>query len=164
MKNLESERPAEYIPTAKKTVYLDRQMFATIVSMIPAGKLTTQEAIYEMWAKRKGADHCELQNYSILPIDKRVLWKPTDVQRVDFIDDLKSYPDIDEKNIIPYWRLISPRGTLVDFGRYCTKETQKEFLEREGHVIVQPNPNRRLYRVQNYKEVLFDLDRLIINE
>ncbi len=52
----------------------------------------------------------------------------------------------------------------MDFGRYCTKETQKEFLEREGHVIVQPNPNRRLYRVQNYKEVLFDLDRLIINE
>jgi len=90
MKNFESERPEKHIPAAKKLVYLDRQMFATIVSMIPAGKLTTREAIYEMWAKRKGVDHCELQNYSILPIDKRVLWKPTDVQRVDFIDDLKS--------------------------------------------------------------------------
>ncbi len=164
MKNLESERPAEYIHTTKKTVYLDRQMFATIVCMIPAGKLTTQEAIYEMWAKRKGADRCELQNYSILPIDKRVLWKPTDVQRVDFIDDLKSYGSDDWESLIPYWRLISPRGTLVDFGRYCTKETQKEFLEREGHVIVQPNPDRRLYRVQDYKAALFDLDRLIINE
>lgn len=50
----------EYIPAAKKTVNLGRQMFATIVTMIPAGKLTTQESIYEMWAKRKGGDHCEL--------------------------------------------------------------------------------------------------------
>ena len=37
-------------------------------------------------------------------------------------------------------------------------------LEREGHVIVQPNPNRHLYRVQDYKAALFDLDKLIINE
>ena len=80
----------EYVPTAKKTVYLNRQMFATIVAMIPAGKLTTQEAIYEMWAKRKGGDSCELESYSLLPIDKKVLWTPTDVQRVDFITDLKS--------------------------------------------------------------------------
>ncbi len=154
----------EYVPAVKKTVYLNRQMFATIVAMIPAGKLTTQEAIYKMWANQKGADYCELENYSILPIDKRVLWKPADVQRVDFITDLKSYGKDDKENLIPYWRLISPTGTLVDFGRYCDKETQKEFLEREGHVIVQPNPNRRLYRVQNYKAALFDLDKLIIGE
>ena len=75
----------EYIPTAKKTIYLNKQMFATIVAMIPAGKLTTQEAICEMWAKRKGGEFCELERYSILPIDKKVLWTPTDVQRVDFI-------------------------------------------------------------------------------
>jgi len=155
----------EYIPAAlRKVVYLDKQMFATIVTMIPVGKLTTQEAIYEMWAKRKGADHCELQNYSILPIDKRVLWKPTDVQRVDFITDLKSYGGDDKENLIPYWRIISQNGTLVDFGRICDKETQKAMLEWEGHVIVQPNPDRRLYRVKDYKAALFDLDRLIINE
>lgn len=164
MKDFESERPEKHIPAAKKLVYLDRQMFATIVCMIPAGKLTTQEAIYEMWAKRKGVDRCELQNYSILPIDKRVLWKPADVQRVDFIDDLNSYGNDDWESLIPYWRIISPNGTLVDFGRICDKETQKTMLEREGHVIVQPNPDRRLYRVQNYKQALFDLDRLIINE
>jgi len=159
MNEKDNERPA-----AKKTVYLDKQMFATIVTMIPMGKLTTQEAIYEMWAKRKGADHCELQNYSILPIDKRVLWKPTDVQRVDFITDLKSYRGDDKENLIPYWRIISPNGTLVDFGRICDKETQKAMLEWEGHVIIQPNTDRRLYRVKDYKAALFDLDRLIINE
>ena len=35
----------EYIPATKKTVYLDKQMFATIICMIPAGKLTTLDAI-----------------------------------------------------------------------------------------------------------------------
>ena len=153
----------EYIPATKKTVYLDKQMFATIVTMIPAGKLTTQEAIYEMWAKRKGVDRCELQEHGLLPVDKRVLWTPADVQRVDFITDLKSYR-YDKESLIPYWRIISPNGTLVDFGRYCDKETQKMMLEQEGHVIDQPNPNRRLYRVQNYKAALFDLNKLIIKE
>lgn len=153
----------EYIPATKKTVYLERQMFATIVAMIPAGKLTTQEAIYEMWAKRKGGDCCELQEYSILPIDKKVFWEPTDVQRVDFITELNTYR-YDKESLIPYWRLISPNGTLVDFGRYCDKETQKMMLEQEGHVIEQPDPNKRLYRVQNYKSVLFDLNKLIIKE
>lgn len=153
----------EYIPATQRTVYLDRQMFAAIVTMIPAGKLTTKEAIYEMWAKRKGVDRCELQEHGILPIDKRVLWTPTDVQRVDFITDLKSY-HYDKESLIPYWRIISPNGTLVDFGRYCDKETQKIMLEQEGHVIIQPNPNRRLYRVQDYKAALFDLNKLIINE
>ena len=154
----------EYIPAAQKTVYLKKQMFATIVTMIPAGRLTTQEAIYEMWAKRKGGDFCELERYSILPVDKKALWTPTDVQRVDFITDLKSYGSDNTETLIPYWRLIDPKGTLVDFGRICDKETQKIMLEREGHVIVQPNPDRRLYRVQDYKAALFDLDKLIINE
>lgn len=153
----------EHIPATKKTVYLGRQMFATIVAMIPAGKLTTQEAIYEMWAKRKGADCCELQEHGILPIDRRVLWEPANVQRVDFITEFISYR-YDKENLIPYWRIISPNGTLVDFGRYCDKETQKMMLEQEGHVIEQPNPNRRLYRVQNYKTAFFDLRKLIILE
>jgi len=50
----------EHIPAAKKAVYLDKQTFATIMCMIPAGKLITQEAICEMWARRKGADFCEI--------------------------------------------------------------------------------------------------------
>ena len=154
----------KYIPAAKNTIYLNKQMFATIVAMIPSGKLTTQEAICEMWAKRKGGDFCELESYTLLPVDKRALWTPTDVQRVDFITDLKSYGSDNMETLIPYWRIISPNGTLTDFGPICDKETQKTMLEREGHVIVQPNPNRRLYRVQDYKAALFDLDKLIINE
>lgn len=156
----------EYIPAVKKTVYLDKQTFATIMCMIPAGKLTTQEAICEMWARRKGADRCEIEDSGIMPFDKKLFWKPADIQRVDFITDLKSFHQ--NKNnlddLIPYWRMISLKGTLIDFGRYFDKETQKELLEQEGHVIVQSNPNRRTYRVENYKAALFDLNKLIINE
>ena len=156
----------EHIPAVKKTVYLDKQMFATIMSMIPAGKLTTQEAVCEMWAKRKGANYCEIETGGILPFGKDVLWKPADVQRVDFITDLKCFNENKHHldDLIPYWRMISLKGTLIDYGRYFDKETQKELLEQEGHVIVQANPNRRTYQVENYKAALFDLSRLIINE
>ena len=41
---------------------------------------------------------------------------------------------------------------------------QKILLEREGHVIIQPDPTKRLYLVQNYKEALFDLNKWIISE
>lgn len=101
-----------------------------------------------------------------MPFDKQMFWTPADIQRVDFITDLKSYnkskSNLDD--LIPYWRMISLKGTLIDFGRYFDKETQKELLEQEGHVIVQPNQNRRIYRVENYKAALFDLGKLIINE
>ncbi len=65
---------------------------------------------------------------------------------------------------LPYWHMISLRGMLIDYGHYFDKEAQKELLEREGHVIEQPDPNKRLYRVQNYKAALFDLNKLIIKE
>ena len=156
----------EHIPAAKKAVYLDKQTFASIMCMISAGILTTQEAICEMWARRKGADTCEIKDGGIMPFDKQMFWTPADIQRVDFITDLKSYNNSKSilVDLIPYWRMISLKGTLIDFGRYFDKETLKELLEQEGHVIVQPTPNRRIYRVENYKAALFDLSRLIINE
>lgn len=154
----------EYIPPTKKTVYLDGQTFATIMCMIPAGKLTTREAICEMWAKRKGADYCEIGGNGIMPFDKRMVWTPADIQRVDFITELKAYGKEDSETLIPYWRMISLRGMLIDYGRYFDKEAQKMCLEQEGHVIEQPSPSRRLYRVLNYKAALFDLNKLIINE
>ena len=100
----------EYIPATKKTVYLDKQMFATIVCMIPAGKLTTLDAICEMWARRKGADRCEIENDGITPFDKKLFWKPADIQRVDFITELKDYGKPDQDSLIPYWRMTRSGG------------------------------------------------------
>ena len=106
----------------------------------------------------------EIEDGGIMSFDKKRFWRPADVQRVDFITELKDYGKPDQDSLIPYWRMISLRGMLIDCGRYFDKETQKELLEREGHVIEQPSPNKRLYRVKNYKAALFDLDKLIINE
>lgn len=154
----------EYIPPTKKPVYLDRQTFAAILSLIPPGKLTTQEAVCEMWARRKAAACCEIKNEGFMPFGKKMIWMSHAVQRVDFITELKDYGKDNMDDLVPYWRMISPRGMLIDYGRYFDKETQKELLEQEGHVIVQSNPNKRMYRVQNYKTALFDLDKLMFKE
>lgn len=73
MKHFEADgdkkRRVGFIPATKDPVYMDNQMFATIVSLIPAGKLTTHKAICEMWAKRSGKDYCEVRG-GILPFDK----------------------------------------------------------------------------------------------
>ena len=78
------ERPVVYIPATKKAAYLDKQTFATIMCMIPPGKLTTQEAICKMWARRKEADFCEIEGDVITPFDKKLFWMPAYVWRVDF--------------------------------------------------------------------------------
>ena len=96
------DRSVVYIPATKKAVYLDKQTFATIMCMIPPGKLTTQEAICEMWARRKGADRCEIEGGGIMPFDKKLFWTPADVQRVDFITELKDYGKPDRDSVIPY--------------------------------------------------------------
>ena len=60
-----------------------------------------------MWARRKGADFCEIESGGIKPFDKKLFWMPADVQRVDFITDLKEYGKPDEGILIPYRRMIS---------------------------------------------------------
>lgn len=155
--------PDIYIPANKNVVYMDKQMFATIVSLIPAGKLTTMEDICSMWAKRKGADRCEVEG-GFLPIDRKYFFHSANVRRVDFITDMNDSRVEDKDDRIPYWRLISRRGCLIDFGHYTTKEAQRDALEGEGHVIIQPNPKIRRYVVRDYKNALMDLDRLIIME
>ena len=155
--------PDCYIPAYKNVVYMDKQMFATIVCMIPNGKLTTMEAICSMWAKRKGADYCEIEG-GALPMDKRFFFRSTDVRRVDFITEMNDSLTSNSDNWIPYWRLISQRGCLMDFGHFSSKESQRDALEREGHVILQPNPKVRRYVVRDYKNALMNLDRLIISE
>ena len=66
----------EHIPAAKKAVYLDKQMLATIMCMIPAGKLTTQEAICEMWAKRRGRIPVRLKMAALCPLTSRCFGRP----------------------------------------------------------------------------------------
>lgn len=161
----QNERIIHRIPATKTVAYIDDQMFASIVCMIPPGKLSTIEAILDMWAKRHGKDFAE-SNGGILPYSRKVLFAPRDVQRLDTFQQFLDYPKIDEGDLIPYWRLVSVRGHLIDFGyaHFWTKEKQKEMLEREGHTIVKLNNGDRSYQVTDYKKSLMDLNALIINE
>ena len=38
-----------------------------------------------------------------MPFDKKLFWTPADVQRVDFITELKDYGKPDRDSLIPYW-------------------------------------------------------------
>ena len=64
---------------------------------------------------------------------------------------------LDEK--YPVWRIVSQRGHLQNA---CGKETQRAKLEAEGHTIVQPDPEKDAYIVENYKDCLFDFNSLQI--
>lgn len=150
----------EFRPASKTPTYINPQVFATIVNLIPHGKIVVYDELLTYLAKRSNADYCEING--VLPFSKSFLYKPADVARVDFITELvENVPDDDR---IPYWRLIGNRGLLIDFGRYSSKESQKQYLELEGHTVIQPNPDIRRYKLVDYQNSLFDLDRLIIND
>ncbi len=162
----ESEkRKVTLIPASKSMVRMDLQLFATIVCLIPPGKLSSVEAICEMWAKRKGRDFCELER-GVLPYGKSLFFSPADVAKIETAKEVLSRPEGDKTDFIPYWRLVSVRGYLIDFGYagLWTKERQKEILEREGHTIEKLNNGNRSYRVVGYKEKMMDLNGLIIKE
>ena len=38
-----------------------------------------------------------------MPFDKKLFWTPADVQRVDFITELKDYGKPDRDSLIPNW-------------------------------------------------------------
>lgn len=144
----------------KQGTPISKQMFATIVCLIPYGEVTTCEAIYEMWARRQGADYCNLEVAGLLPFTKDILFHPEPIARVDLSPD--NGLDNDADKLIPYWRLVSERGYLIDFGTYVSKETQKERLEAEGHTIIAGREGTRSYRLASYKDKMFDLSRLVL--
>ena len=61
------------------------------------------------------------------------------------------------ENETPYWRTLKARGELNP--KYPGGiEAQKERLEAEGHTIVQRGRKNIKYYVQDYENVLFDLE------
>lgn len=108
-------------------------MYAQLVDIVPAGKITCWEDIFAFLGK--------LYN-----------------KEVSYPE--RSLPRIDTANrSIPYWRVVSKQGVLGD-GRGGNKETQKEQLVKEGIPVVQRGSIAGSYKVQNYKEYMFNFDRL----
>lgn len=62
---------------------------------------------------------------------------------------------------IPYWRVVSERGVLGG-GRGGSKAIQKDKLTAEGLTIVQRGSVKDSYKVENYKEHMFNFGILKI--
>lgn len=106
-----------------------------LICEIPAGKVATENALLECLAKAYGKAGLEIERYPLAAKDR-----------------------LDEK--YPIWRVVSKRGHLQSI---CGKEIQKIKLEAEGHTIIQPDPNKDAYIVENYKDYLFDFNSLEIS-
>ena len=110
-------------------------MYVQMVAVVSEGKITCWEDIFSFLGK--------LYNKEV-GYPKRAL------------------PRIDTANrSIPYWRVVSKQGVLGD-GRGGSRETQKEILLKEGIPIIQRGSIKGSYKVQNYKEYMFNYDCLRI--
>lgn len=135
MKN--KDRKHVVLPPLIKTMGRYKYPYHAVIMLIceiPAGQIATEKALMECLAKAYGKADLEIERYPLATKDM-----------------------LDEK--YPVWRIVSQRGHLQNA---CGKETQKAKLEAEGHTIVQPDPEKDAYIVQNYKDCLFDFSFLNI--
>lgn len=114
--------------------FADEFIILMLICEIPSGQIATEKALMECLAAAYGKSGLEME---------RCLTAVKDM--------------LEEK--YPYWRLVSQRGHLLSvFG----KDTQRAKLEAEGHAVIQPDPDKDSYIVENYKEHLYDFGLLSI--
>ena len=109
-------------------------MYIQLLTKVPAGKITRWEDIFEHLGKLYGMKVYELPG--------------------------KAMPQMDsDGNDIPFWRIVSTNGVLGG-GRWNNREGQKEKLISEGIPVVQRGSIEGSYKVENYKDYLFDFSSL----
>lgn len=112
--------------------------YDNIMKQVPFGKVLTVNKIREYFAKENEADFTEPMTAGIFV--NIAAWA--------------SYQRDDNKT--PYWRTLKAKGELND--KYPGGvESQKEFLEKEGHTIIQKGRKNIKYFVKDYEKVLFEL-------
>lgn len=114
-------------------------MYVQLITKVPVGKITCWEDIFAFLDR--------LYNKKIADYPERTLpWQTLNGE------------------YIPYWRIVSQRGVLTD-GKGGSRETQKEKLENEKVPILQRGSMTGSYKVDNYKEYMFDFEKLkVISE
>ena len=113
-------------------------MYVQLVTKVPEGKLTCWEDIFAFLE--------ELYH----------------VTNIGFPD--RSLPLHSIDGDIPYWRVVSKYGVLED-GRGGSRETQKERLLKEHIPVIQRGNMVGSYRVRDYKDFMFDYEKLrVISE
>ena len=112
-------------------------MFIQLITKIPAGKISRQEDIFEFISNIYGKKVYELPKRALPALDVN-------------------------GNDIPYWRIVSNSGGILGTARMVSREYQKELLEKEGIPVIQRGNMEGSYRVDNYKDHLFDFRTLKI--
>ena len=118
-----------HIP-AKKSVRVPGDVVEYLIRQVPAGKITRYEDIQQFLQMAYGHEMVELEHVSVL----------TSLQDETF----------------PYWRVVGTRGFLPSRHRDYSDEIMAEKLREEGLSISMGGANKSLYRVDNYKDHLFD--------
>lgn len=123
----------------------DRMFFAPplvydeIMKRVPEGKILTVTEIRDYLAKKNDADFTEPMTAGIF------------ISIAAWADEQRS------TNPTPYWRTLKTNGELNP--KYPGGvEAQKAKLENEGHTIIQRGRKNLRYYVEDYKDVLFELD------
>lgn len=124
-----------FIPAAP-TFSVHRDVYVKIIDAIPAGYLTTDDAIRQFIAETYGE-----KNISILDNWTRTL---AEIQM-----------GIDH----PYWRMVSVRGLIQESRFGYSMDERKRRLEAEGHAITLSKAGVS-YQVHGYKERMFDLKKI----
>ena len=124
-----------FIPVAP-TFYVHRDVYVKIIDAIPAGYLTTDDAIRQFIAKTYGEKNISIPDN----------WTRTLAEIQQGIDH-------------PYWRMVSVRGLIQESRFGYSMDERKRRLEAEGHAITLSKSGVS-YQVHGYKERMFDLKKI----
>ena len=117
---------------AKPVKYVPRTVYCELVEQIPVERLIR---------------YSDIEKY---------LMKIYQAERIEFTGYMYDYPNWLD---LPYWRIVSERGFLQDTS-LCSRERQENKLIEEGLTLVPCGKDGRSLKVENYKELLFNLDVL----
>lgn len=87
------------------------------------------------------------------------LRKAYGIENLEIKTDLNS-AEMHIQECFPFWRVVSQRGYLVNHF-YCSKEKQRDYLEKEGIKII-PIGENESYRIDDYEYIKFDIHNLKI--
>lgn len=109
--------------------------YYTLVSNIPKGMVCSDNDIMTCLRKAYGMENLEIQ---------------TD----------QNSAEMHIQECFPFWRVVSQRGYLVNHF-YCSKEKQRDYLEKEG-INILPIGENESYRIDDYEYIKFDIHNLKI--
>lgn len=116
---------------AKPSLHISEEEYLALLCSVPEGKVTRYDDIVKHLKCRYGVERITIDHK---PIGYR--------------------PDI------PFWRELSTRGMLQNLPLHCTREQQKEKLEKEGLRIVPCGAYQKSLKVENYRDYLYDFGQV----